>query len=141
MITCKTCNQSQPDNMYLKPGRPRKFGTPNMHVECSECRVTKRVTTREQRKVQYRASMRDLILEHYGAVCRCCGNTESSSLLLHNKSGDLGSYNTNTKLKDTLYKGIIDEGYPDVFELLCRSCSWHINQTGKCICKGYTPPA
>jgi hypothetical protein len=70
-----------------------------------------------------RLKNRTLILNHYGNACARCGITDSRILDLNhiNRNGaeERRKYN-----RINLNSIVINSGYPDTYNLLCRNCNW-----------------
>lgn len=74
----------------------------------------------------YRDRLRAQVLEHYGAVCACCGE-DSTEFLSVDHIGEIPPSHFKPdgrrKLGATLYREIIREGYPDTVRLACFNCN------------------
>ena len=73
---------------------------------------------------QVRAWKKGLVIEHYGGVCSCCGETEQMFLSLDHINGggtkhrkELGKYGT------AFYAWIIKNDFPEEFQVLCYNCN------------------
>lgn len=81
-------------------------------VMCAECH-------------QKRNSRKSTVLEHYGGCCRCCGETIVDFLELDHVNNDGGQHRKHLKLSggDSFYRWVINEGFPDQFQILCSNCN------------------
>jgi len=76
-------------------------------------------------KRDYHASLRSRVHDHYGGQCTCCGATEDLCMDHIYSDGrrqrdDLyGRQNVSTEF----YRWIIDNGFPEDLQILCRPCS------------------
>ena len=62
-----------------------------------------------------------IIVDHYGRQCVYCGSTEH--LQIDHKNGD-GRAERAAGLKDrALYRFIIESGFPDCYQVLCKRCN------------------
>lgn len=87
---------------------------------CVKCHVKRYGTGHERQK-----KARSLILDHYGRVCRYCGETND----LHIDHVDGGGKAERLLLNDVrgqhgaVYAKIIREGFPACYQVLCRQCN------------------
>lgn len=64
---------------------------------------------------------KDLVFAHYGRRCRCCGSYKYSSI--DHVEGGGKEHRKQLGWNQTLYRWLIEQGYPDGFQTLCRSCN------------------
>ena len=83
--------------------------------------------------------IRQEVLDHYGNKCACCGETMPEFLSIdHIHGGGNGhrkSLEENGMKKHHgtgFYKWLIDNNYPDGFQLLCHNCNFAKGHYGKC---------
>lgn len=77
----------------------------------------------------YRKQNREKILDHYGRICVCCGETEALFLTIDHVNND--GYEHRKNLNGGKQKGgnkelmrwIIRENYPDTIQILCWNCN------------------
>lgn len=102
------------------------------HKLRKQCRACKNKKVRERwRKV------REEIFDHYGWVCRCCGETMREFLSLDhiNNDGYLDKNpNGDKKSGKELYLLVKKENFSDRFQTLCMNCNW-----GKKVNNGVCP--
>ena len=88
-----------------------------------------RLATRQR---AYNARRYQMVLDHYGAKCACCGEREPKFLSIDHinndgyqrrKDGDHGS-------GQRLVGYIIRESYPDDFQILCMNCNHGKSRNG-----------
>lgn len=67
--------------------------------------------------------LREMVIDHYGGRCVCCGETNIDVLTIDHVNGGgkehvklIGGY-------QYLYRGLIDNNFPDAFRVLCRNCN------------------
>ncbi len=93
-----------------------------------------KATFREyQRKL--RAFKKDLVLEHYGRKCVCCGESEVKFLAIDHKNDD--GYEHRKTLGGTgggsiIVAWIVKNGFPDMFQILCHNCNMAKGIYGEC---------
>lgn len=63
---------------------------------------------------------RDLIYDHYGNKCSCCGESTKAFLTIDHINGDGGE---DRKASGNMYKRIVEAGFPDTLRLLCFNCN------------------
>jgi hypothetical protein len=79
------------------------------------------------------------VLNHYGNKCACCGETTPEFLSIDHING--GGNGHRKALEENgvkkhhgsgFYKWLIDNNYPDGFQLLCHNCNFAKGHYGKC---------
>ena len=70
-----------------------------------------------------RDKQRSQVYDHYGRQCVCCGETNEIFLTLDHINND-GHIERKMHSQGGLYSRIIQEGYPDRFQVLCWNCQW-----------------
>jgi hypothetical protein len=76
---------------------------------------------RDQQRVR-RTARRDAVFAHYGEKCACCGRT--SNLSIDHVNGDGAEHRlTIPKGTPSLYKWLIENDFPDDFQVLCGPCN------------------
>jgi hypothetical protein len=77
---------------------------------------------------------RNIILEHYGARCACCGETTREFLTIDHKNNDGARHKKELKTRDPqrVYKWIIDNNFPNTFQILCYNCNCAKGVYGYC---------
>lgn len=94
---------------YEKLGKP--YATPKYYIKKS-------------RELTWRYFK--IILNHYGWRCNCCPETNIMFLTADHKDNDGYSdvRESGTRYSGkALYKKIIDEGFPDTYQILCFNCN------------------
>ena len=76
----------------------------------------------KEKNRQYNIKLRYTVLEHYGCRCVSCGETEPMYLCADHINNDGNEHRQ--IFKGNMYKWIIDNNYPDDFQILCRNCNW-----------------
>lgn len=139
---CTKCKQSKPiDDFYIN-------WTSGTRYWCKACRVSyataynKRPDQVERRKKhakEYRDQTRNQILDHYGAKCVCCGETQRYFLAIDHVHGggnaqrkELGG-GRNNNMSILLY--IIKNNYPPDYQILCHNCNFAKSHFGRCPCQ------
>jgi hypothetical protein len=89
--------------------------------KCQECLVKNRPKTNSLTK-EYYVKCRHLALEHYGAKCICCGETEEKFLHLDHKDNDGKEHRI--QIKGVLSQWLVTNNFPTDYEIqiLCANC-------------------
>jgi hypothetical protein len=81
---------------------------------------------------RFRAKLKAKILEAYGAVCVCCGESMPEFLTPDHINGG-GSQHLKRRGTQGIYLDIIKEGFPkDKYRILCMNCNWGRSVYGVC---------
>jgi hypothetical protein len=70
---------------------------------------------------------RNLVFEHYGWKCACCGETEPGFLTIDHINNDGGQ-----DRKANFYNRIVRKGYPEDLQTLCYNCNISKAHYGQC---------
>jgi hypothetical protein len=79
-----------------------------------------------------RAALKQIVINHYGKKCNCCGLTDERFLTVdHVNHGrhNVMSYRTTGS---TLYRQVIASGYSKDYQILCLNCNCAKGFYGKC---------
>jgi hypothetical protein len=83
-----------------------------------------------------RARMRNKILTAYGSKCACCGESEEKFLAIDHVKGEGNQHRRaiggNKKASTAIYRWIIKNNFPDIFQLLCHNCNMAKGVYGVC---------
>jgi hypothetical protein len=87
---------------------------------------THRPRTNELRKTRTQRYKDACYAAYGGYVCRCCGETEPLFLDLDHIYNDGARDRKSRKWHGTegLYRWIIKQCFPPIFQVLCRNCNW-----------------
>lgn len=74
----------------------------------------------------YRDRQKDLVFDHYGRSCACCGENEIVFLSIDHVAGDGAAHRrANAKRSGaSLYSLLIKDGFPEGFQILCYNCNF-----------------
>lgn len=83
-------------------------------------------SSRESKK-KYEARCKDLVFEHYGKVCACCGESNKIFLSIDHING--GGEKHRKQMKEKITTWLVRNNFPDGFQTLCFNCNWgkHLN--------------
>lgn len=80
----------------------------------------------------YRARLKKAILDAYGAICVCCGETMAEFLTPDHINGG-GSAHLKRRGTIGIYLDIVRAGFPkDEYRILCMNCNWARSVYGVC---------
>src|SRR5665213_916882 len=71
-----------------------------------------------ERATNRRKRERDAVFDHYGSLCRCCGETQREFLNLDHKNNDGGDERRKFGVAGS-YARCIKAGFPDTYQILC----------------------
>ena len=87
---------------------------------------------------RYRAKLKKQILDAYGPICSCCGETIPEFLTPDHINGGGGKHLKKRGVQG-IYLDIIREGFPkDKYQILCMNCNWGKSVYGACPHHGHT---
>src|ERR1051325_76308 len=100
---------------------------------CMGCAKAIKARNKEQARnkgIRYRLSLRKEIINAYGGMCACCGESEPQFLAIDHIYNDGAKHRR--KVND-LYRWLKRQGYPkDHFQLLCHNCNLAKAFYGQC---------
>ena len=78
-------------------------------------------------KKRYDDKTKEIIFNHYGKVCVCCGESNINFLSIDHINGSGTKHRKKIKIK--INNWLINNNFPDGFQTLCFNCNWgkHIN--------------
>jgi predicted restriction endonuclease len=85
------------------------------------------------------AKKRTLVLEAYGGRCICCGESEPKFLTIDHISGG-GRASGSRRSGTNLYTRLINENFPEGYQILCWNCNCSKGHKGGCPHQGYIMP-
>lgn len=133
---CQDCRKKERQKLrkdYIDLGLCRTCGKNPIRSDettlCQQC--TDRL--KHNRKAR-REKHRQQVLQHYGNKCACCGETEEHFLTIDHINNDGAKHKRALKRTDpaTMRKWIIDNNYPDIFQILCYNCNCAKGKLGYC---------
>jgi hypothetical protein len=127
---CKECNiervkQHHADNREHRLERARvRYAADPSAVWTPERRDRANENARRRN-----AELRDQVIKAYGGKCSCCGETEKLFLTIDHVNNDGAEMRKNGH-KDRVYKYLIDNDYPQGFQVLCMNCNFGKHRNG-----------
>jgi hypothetical protein len=85
-----------------------------------------------------RARYKEIVFNHYGRVCVCCGEIRELFLTIDHIKGD-GNFHRKQIASNggaALYAWLVRNRLPEGFQTLCRNCNTAKGQLPKCPCGG-----
>ncbi len=77
------------------------------------------------------ARIRKLVFDHYGHECVCCGETEDKLLTIDHIVPIGGKRRRKTE-SGKLYQYLVQNHFPEGFQVLCMGCNWAKSRYGIC---------
>lgn len=75
------------------------------------------------------------IINHYSGndpKCACCGERELKFLAIDHKNNDGAAHRRAVGPSSAVYKWIVENGFPDGFQILCHNCNMAKGIYGEC---------
>lgn len=72
----------------------------------------------------YVEKLKNIVYSHYGWKCNCCGEMLVSMLTIDHVENDGYKDRKNNISGITLYKRIIEEEFPNKYQIFCMNCNW-----------------
>lgn len=138
---CMRCKNFKPTSDFgINPKQRRKIERGDkLSKTCAACRdyLARTVTERRQSrhsdpavKAKYLAERREYgrqfrlkLIEAYGGVCKCCGETEPKFLELDHVDGGGGKHRKQIGAgAEALYRWCVANDFPDILQLICANC-------------------
>jgi len=124
---CFACKKEKTDGSLLC--RVCSLERENFLVEhCSDCGKIKEdfssdrcARCKSQRMNNY-FFYKNLVYDHYGAFCACCGESNLCMLTVDHKNND-GSEHRKKLGSASIYRDIVNNNYPEYYQILCYNCN------------------
>ena len=71
---------------------------------------------------KHRDKNRELVFNHYGKECSCCGEKELKFLSIDHINGNGTKHRK--EIKTRIYGWLVRNNYPKGFQTLCFNCNW-----------------
>jgi hypothetical protein len=133
---CQECRRKELEakrRSYVENGLCKTCGVlPIKHEESTLClRCSNRIHNNRKRRI---ADNWQKILDHYGRKCACCGEEEVLFLTVDhiNNDGALHKKIIGSKDPASVRKWIVDNNFPDTFQILCYNCNCAKGKLGYC---------
>lgn len=131
---CSRCNELQSiDEFGIDASK--KEGTRAYCNTCKNARNKEQYQNNiDQRRIYHRDTNRQLrkqVIEGYGGMCECCGETAYEFLAIDHVYGG-GSKERDKIGTAGICRKILQEGFPPEYRLLCHNCNMSIGAWGYC---------
>jgi hypothetical protein len=98
---------------------------------CPDCANKNRQKVRDKASIT-RQKLRALVIQAYGGVCACCGESEPKFLGIDHVFND-GAAHRRELSPSRLYRFLKNQGFPkDRYQLLCHNCNLAKGFYGEC---------
>lgn len=118
-----------------KPGHNTDYINPSSNKKnCHECLKE----AQRKRAAKRQRDRRRRVIDHYGGKCECCGEVHLAMLALDHINGGGNKHRREIQASGsvTLYRWIIEQGFPRGFRVLCFNCNQAIHVLGNCPHRG-----
>lgn len=78
---------------------------------------------------------KSVVYEHYGYKCACCKETEKAFLTIDHINNDGAEHRktlTSAGGGYAIYSWLVENDFPEGFQVLCWNCQWGKNKHGMC---------
>lgn len=88
----------------------------------------------KERSKQNRIKIRNIVLNHYGNKCACCGENKKEFLCIDHIKGKGCQERRNLRMNcgQNFYYYLIKNNFPDRYRLLCHNCNMSLGFYGYC---------
>lgn len=132
--TCTKCKEEKPAADFP----PRKRGSKDgLNSWCRAC--YRNVWTGDRRKDYLRKQQENRwrrrieIINQYGGICACCGESELLFLTLDHIDNNGAEHRKEIgQSSDKLHRWIVKNNYPDSIQVLCYNCNMAKGHFGQC---------
>lgn len=82
----------------------------------------------------YKEKMKNLVFDHYGRACKCCGESRPQFLSMDHIHGGGNKHRRESRLTNStdLFLWIVRHGFPSTFQVLCHNCNLAKGFYGRC---------
>ena len=84
---------------------------------------------------EYVRKLRLKIIDHYGRICNCCGETKLEFLTIDHINNDGAQHRRDLGKGSSSYNvwlDIVRNNFPNNFQILCMNCNWSKGKYGYC---------
>lgn len=74
---------------------------------------------------KYYEKIKQIVFNHYGSVCVCCGEREQKFLTIDHKNNDGANFRNKKGIKgNSIFFWIIRNNFPNSLQILCWNCNY-----------------
>lgn len=126
------CDKGHPlsgDNLYVVQTGKRKGkrvckACRNESMRNYSARNPDKMKVKWAREKKARADRyREIVFNHYGAFCHCCGIVEPEFLTLEHVGGGGGEHRKHRTHPSLVFLDVIREEFPPTYDILCFNCN------------------
>jgi hypothetical protein len=126
-------NDNERSKLWYHAHRIEELAKKKEYYHKNKERIRKYMTQwREQNRLklkeyakEYRASLRKQVFDHYGRICKCCGETEDAFLTIDHTNGGGCKHRKGLGISSGtyFYAWLIKNNFPEGFQTLCWNCN------------------
>lgn len=128
---CRACHRNRMNAWFLAHKEEAKqraaewYKNHPSHTWSEERKEKSRANSRK-----YRAEWLDIVIEHYGDKCACCGEENRGFLTIDHVNNDGWKLRKVHGTGLRLYRWIVKNNYPEYFQVLCYNCNFGRQRNG-----------
>jgi hypothetical protein len=128
---CRACHRARMNAWFLAHKKEAKQRAASWYKQNPSHRWSeeKKERTRANGR-RYRREWLDVVIDHYGARCACCGETNRGFLTIDHINNDGARLRKIHGSGLSFYRWIIKSNYPDFFQVLCYNCNFGRQRNG-----------
>lgn len=125
---CKECQKNRQSGWYNENHARETHKNRKYYQRNKQAFRSKKIRERNAKyQKKYRSKLKQIVHDAYGNVCACCGESEPMFLSIDHKNNDgyaMRKYSGHPRTGAQFYRWLIDNDFPDGFQLLCMNCNW-----------------
>lgn len=136
LMVCKRCLKTLPESEFpIGPNGTRFKNCDTCRKKIRDGQVFARARRTPEKADLHRKKCKDSnravrmqVLEHYGKICACCGESHIEFLGMDHVNGGGGVHRAEMHA-GSIYRWLIRNGFPEGFRTLCFNCNFgrHVN--------------
>lgn len=87
---------------------------------------------RNQKARENHLRIRKIVVEHYGGLCACCGETIFQFLCIDHINGGGGAHRKEIGTSTSYWYWLINNNFPSGYRILCNNCNQATTYGRKC---------
>lgn len=125
-VNCKECVKTNSANWYKTNKHTEDYKKKSNQLKI---KAKENGTANQWAKDRY-AKYKKIVFDYYGNKCSCCGENHIEFLTIEHTLHN-GKEHRATK-RSTIYKDIIDKGFPEDLTLFCSNCNFATRYGNEC---------
>ena len=124
-VCCKSCRRAASTRVSsLKRARTAKGHCTGCGASLTRTEIARGTCSNcAKRDADYQRHWRKEVLDHYGRVCACCGETNELFLSVDHINND-GNKHRKEIGQSAIYRWLVKHGFPEGFQVLCYNCNF-----------------